>query len=212
MRSFAIYTPPAFVEDRPEELATIIAATSLPVLVSPVAEANGVRMVATHLPLSLQGNKLIGHFARANEHWKNFNANAESLAIFIAADGYISPSWYTAKAEHGKVVPTWNYEAVHVYGRLEIIYEPDRILEIVTQLTQRYEEPRTKPWKVADAPDDYIASQLKGIVGVVLHISRMEGKRKLSQNRSTADRLGVRTGLVDENSGLAKAMARTMDP
>lgn len=205
-----MYIPPAFAEDRPEELAAIIAATSLPVLVSTIVEDSSVRMVATHLPLSLQGTRLIGHFARANEHWKNFDAGAESLAIFTAAEGYISPSWYAAKAEHGKVVPTWNYEAVHVYGRLEIIYEPAAILEIVTQLTQRYEETRAQPWKVADAPDDYIASQLKGIVGVVLHVSRMEGKRKLSQNRSAADRHGVVAGLAAENPLLAKAMAKTM--
>lgn len=188
----------------------MMAAASLPVLVSPVAMPDGVRMVATHLPLSLQGDRLIGHFARANEHWKSFDAKAESLAIFTAAEGYVSPSWYAAKAEHGRVVPTWNYEAVHVYGRLEIIYEPAEILQIVTQLTRRYEEPREKPWKVADAPDDYIASQLKGIVGVVLHIARIEGKRKLSQNRSMADRQGVVAGLADENPALAAAMVRTM--
>jgi transcriptional regulator len=205
-----MYIPPAFAEDRPEELAAIIAATSLPVLVSPVAEPAGVRLVATHLPLSLHREKLIGHFARGNEHWKNFDAGAESLAIFTAAEGYISPSWYAAKAEHGKVVPTWNYEAVHVYGRLEIIYEPAAILEIVTQLTRRYEESRAKPWKVSDAPDEYIASQLKGIVGVVLHIARMEGKRKLSQNRSNADRQGVVAGLTAENPVLAAAMVKTM--
>jgi transcriptional regulator len=189
----------------------MIAAASLPVLISPVVQENNVRMVATHLPLTLQGDRLIGHFARANEHWKNFDAQAESLAIFTIAEGYISPSWYAAKAEHGKVVPTWNYEAVHVYGRLEIIYQPDGILEIVTQLTRRYEEPRAKPWKVSDAPDEYIASQLKGIVGVVLHIARMEGKRKLSQNRSEADRRGVVAGLEAENDKLAAAMRRTME-
>jgi transcriptional regulator len=205
-----MYIPPAFAEDSPEELAAMIEAASLPVLVSPVAEANGMRLVATHLPLSLKGEKLIGHFARGNEHWKTFDSACDSLAIFTAAEGYISPSWYAAKAEHGKVVPTWNYEAVHVYGRLEIIYEPAGILEIVTQLTRRYEDPRAKPWQVTDAPDDYIASQLKGIVGVVLHISRMEGKRKLSQNRSDADRQGVVAGLAAENPGLAKAVEKTI--
>jgi transcriptional regulator len=206
-----MYTPPAFAEDRPEELAAIIAAASLPVLISPVGQAGGMRLVATHLPLSLQDGKLIGHFARGNEHWKNFDASAESLAIFTAAEGYISPSWYAAKAEHGKVVPTWNYEAVHVYGRLEIIYEPVTILEIVTQLTRRYEEPRAHPWAVADAPDEYIASQLKGIVGIVLHISRMEGKRKMNQNRSDADRHGVVAGLAGDNPELVKAMLKTME-
>ncbi|HQU04656.1 MAG TPA: FMN-binding negative transcriptional regulator, partial [Acidocella sp.] len=143
-------------------------------------------------------------------HWKTLNPDIESLAIFTATDGYISPSWYPAKQEHGKVVPTWNYEAVHAYGKLEIITEPENILKIVTQLTERYEQPRAKPWAVSDAPDEYIASQLKGIVGLVLHISRLEGKRKLTQNRSRADREGVVNGLANENPLLAAAMVKTL--
>ncbi|MDE8349567.1 MAG: FMN-binding negative transcriptional regulator [Acidocella sp.] len=206
-----MYIPPAFAEDRPEELHAIMQAASLPVLVSTIIDApNTTRMIATHLPLTLHGDTLIGHFAKANEHWKNFNENAESLAIFTAVDGYISPSWYAAKQEHGKVVPTWNYEAVHVYGRLEIITAPQDILSIVTKLTKRYEEPRAHPWHVSDAPDDYIAAQLKGIVGVVLNISRIEGKRKLNQNRATADREGVIAGLADGNPQLAAAMLKTL--
>jgi transcriptional regulator len=206
-----MYIPPAFLEDRPEELHAIMKAASLPVLVSPtVDEAQNVSMIATHLPLTLRGDTLIGHFARANPHWKAFNPNAESLAIFTAVDGYISPSWYAAKQEHGKVVPTWNYEAVHAYGKLEILIEPQDILKIVTQLTERYEQKREKPWTVTDAPEDYIASQLKGIVGVILHISRIEGKRKLTQNRSKADREGAIQGLAGENPALAAAMIKTM--
>ncbi len=206
-----MYIPPAFAEDHPEELQAIMQAASLPVLISTICDAtNKPRMIATHLPLTRQGTTLVGHFAKANEHWKAFDPAAESLAIFTAVDGYISPSWYAAKQEHGKVVPTWNYEAVHVYGRLEIIMEPQDILSIVTRLTNRYEAPRAHPWAVSDAPDDYIASQLKGIVGVVLHISRIEGKRKLNQNRSKADREGVVVGLTDENPRLAAAMKKTL--
>ncbi|OYY04123.1 MAG: transcriptional regulator [Acidocella sp. 35-58-6] len=206
-----MYIPPAFAEDRPEELQAIMQAASLPVLISIMADAaNAPRMVATHLPLTLHGDTLIGHFAKANEHWKAFDPKAESLAIFVAADGYVSPSWYAAKQEHGKVVPTWNYEAVHVYGRLEIISEAQDILGIVSRLTNRYETPRAHPWAVSDAPDDYIAAQLKGIVGVVLHISRIEGKRKLNQNRSKADREGVVAGLASENPRLAAVMEKTL--
>ena len=130
----------------------------------------------------------------------------ESLAIFNSVDGYVSPSFYATKPETGKVVPTWNYEAVHAYGRLEIIEDPAQLLEIVTRLTNRYEEPREKPWQVSDAPDDYIAMQLKGIIGVRLHITRLIGARKLSQNKTPADRAGVIAGQNRENPALARQM------
>jgi transcriptional regulator len=199
-----MYIPPAFAEDRPNELREIIAAASLPVLVS--VGAGG--LVATHLPLTLDGDRLIGHFAKANAHWHDFDPAVESVAIFVAVDGYVSPSWYATKTETGKVVPTWNYEAVHAYGRLEIFEAPADILPIVTALTARYEDKRRKPWAVSDAPNAYIAAQLKGIVGVVLHISRLEGKRKLSQNKSAADQHGVIAGLEGENAALAAAMRK----
>jgi transcriptional regulator len=202
-----MYIPPAFAEDRPEELQEIIRAASLPILVS--VGVSG--LVATHLPLTLDGDRLIGHFAKANLHWKRFDPAVESVAIFVAVDGYVSPSWYATKPETGKVVPTWNYEAVHAYGRLEIFEAPADILPIVTSLTERYEGRRAKPWAVSDAPDEYIAAQLKGIVGVVLHISRLEGKRKLSQNKSVADQAGVAAGLEGENPALAAAMRKVME-
>jgi transcriptional regulator len=204
-----MYIPPAFAEDRPEELHEIMQAASLPVLISPIRDAGGMtRLIATHLPLMLEGDQLIGHFARANEHWKYLDPEAESLAVFVARDGYISPSWYPTKAETGRVVPTWNYEAVHAYGRLEIIQELERLLPIVTRLTRRHEEPRAAPWRVSDAPDDYISGQLKGIVGLIFHISRIEGKRKLSQNKSKEDQLGVIAGLAEENPDLAESMRK----
>jgi transcriptional regulator len=204
-----MYTPPAFVEDRPEELHEIMRAASLPVLISPVRDAAvGVRMVATHLPLMLDGGRLIGHVARANEQWRNFDPAAESLAVFAGVDGYVSPSHYATKAETGRVVPTWNYQAVHAYGRLEIVEDSTPLLDIVTKLTERFEGPRAKPWAVSDAPADYIAAQLKGIVGVVLHITRLQGVRKLSQNKSAADQEGVLAGQVIENPALAAAMRR----
>jgi transcriptional regulator len=200
----AMYVPAAFAEDGVDELRAIIAAASLPILVSGVGDG----LVATHLPLTLDGDRLIGHFAKGNVHWKRFDSGVESLAIFVAVDGYVSPSWYATKAETGRVVPTWNYEAVHAYGRLEIVEAPADILAIVTKLTERYEGRRAKPWAVSDAPEDYIAAQLKGIVGVVLHISRLEGKRKLSQNKSAADQRGVIAGLAGENDALAAAMRK----
>jgi transcriptional regulator len=204
-----MYNPPAFVEERPEELQAIMRAASLPILISP--SQNG--LLATHLPLRFHApDRLVGHVARANPHWRDFDPEAESLAIFVAADGYVSPSWYPSKAETGKVVPTWNYQAVHVTGRLETVEAPGRLLEIVTGLTNLYESPRAKPWAVHDAPEDYVAAQLKGIVGLVLHITRMEGKAKLSQNKSKADQAGVIAGLADENPVLADAMRKAQKP
>jgi transcriptional regulator len=164
-------------------------------------------MTATPLPLTPLDDRLVGHIARANKQWKLLDTEVESLAIFSGADGYVSPSYYATKQETGRVVPTWNYEAVHVYGRLEIIEDPARILEIVTNLTNRFEGPRKAPWKVSDAPDDYVAMQLKAIVGVVLHITRMIGVRKLSQNKTAADRAGVIAGETQDNPTLARQMA-----
>ena len=201
-----MYVPTLFAEDRPEELQAIMRSCSLPVLVSQLRDSDGVRMTATHLPLTLDGERLVGHVARANQHWKLLDPAVESLAIFSGVAGYISPSLYATKQETGRVVPTWNYEAVHVYGRLEIIEDTAKILQIVTNLTDRYEAPRRNPWKVSDAPDDYIATELKHIIGLVLHITRTVGVRKLSQNKTVADRDGVLAGQAVENPALAKRM------
>jgi transcriptional regulator len=202
-----LYTPPAFAENRPEELLAIMRAASLPVLISPTASG----LIATHMPLqAVSPDRIIGHVARANTHWRDALPGTESLAIFSATDGYVSPSWYPSKAETGKVVPTWNYQAVHATGTLEIIEDPAELLGIVTALTKRYETGRAKPWAVSDAPADYIAAQLKGIVGIVLHVTRLEGKVKLSQNKSLADRVGVMEGAAQENPALAAAMRKTL--
>lgn len=207
-----MYVPPAFAETRPDELQEIMRAASLPILVSTSRSSAGdLRLVATHLPLMLDGEQLIGHFARANDHWRSLEPGTESIAIFVARDGYVSPSWYPSKTATGRVVPTWNYEAVHAYGQLEIIHDPELLLPIVTRLTRRHEDPRAHPWQVSDAPADYITSQLKGIVGVVLHITLLEGKRKLSQNKTKEDQLGVIAGLSAENPELAKAMKKARE-
>ena len=198
-----MYIPPAFAENDPAELSAIMRAASLPILVSPTAQG----LIATHLPLTFQEpDRLIGHFARANPHWRDFTPEANSLAIFTAADGYVSPSWYPTKAATGKVVPTWNYTAVHATGRLEIIEDPTALRGIVTALTERFEAGREKPWAVNDAPADYIAAMLKGIVGVVLHITKLEGKAKLGQNKSRADQESAAAGAAAENPALAAAM------
>ncbi|MDQ0348357.1 FMN-binding negative transcriptional regulator [Ancylobacter vacuolatus] len=191
-----MYTPPAFREDDPVLLRQIMREARLATLVTATSEG----LIATPLPLFLDESEgehgvLYGHLARANPQWKT-PPTGEALVLFSGADAYITPSWYAAKAEHGKVVPTWNYEAVHAYGAVEFFDDPARLRAAVTRLTALYEQPRAEPWAVDDAPEAFVAAQLRGIVGVRLPIARIEGKRKLSQNRSEADRQGVAAGLA----------------
>ncbi len=124
----------------------------------------------------------------------------------------MTPNWYAGKTEHGRVVPTWNYETVHVYGRLHWREDAAWLLANVTALTARFEADQPTPWAVKDAPEDFINRQIGGIIGVELRIDRIEAKRKLSQNRSEADRLGVISGLVDRDRGQDKALAAIMTP
>ena len=119
----------------------------------------------------------------------------EALAIFMGPNAYVSPSWYETKQRDGKVVPTWNYVAVHAYGPVEFFEDPARLLEVVTRLTERHEDSRADPWAVADAPPAFVQAQLRGIVGLRMPITRLEGKRKMSQNRNAEDRAGVAAGL-----------------
>ncbi|MCS6892046.1 MAG: FMN-binding negative transcriptional regulator [Rhodovarius sp.] len=200
-----MYTPPAFREDDPALLQAIINRARLSLLVS--NGPAGVPLV-THLPLLCREGRVIGHLARANPHWRQMAPRA--LAIFQGVEGYISPSSYPSKAEHHRVVPTWNYEAVHAEGPVEIVEDPTRLREIVAALTDHHEAGRPSPWSVADAPADYLAAQLKGIVGVVLTIEKLSGKRKLSQNRSAADREGAAAALAASADLRDRALARAM--
>ncbi|MGP4031010.1 FMN-binding negative transcriptional regulator [Pseudarthrobacter sp. 1C304] len=137
---------------------------------------------------------LLGHFARNNEQWQ-VPAQGEALAIIQRSDAYISPNWYPSKADHGRVVPTWNYTTAHAYGRLVIHDDPEWVDGLVRRLTAQHEAASDRPWAVDDAPARYIAGQLRAIVGVELVITRVEAKRKLSQNRPEADIDGVIAGL-----------------
>ena len=191
-----MYTPPAFREDDPAVLRAIIGAAGLATLVTATAEG----LVGTPLPLLLEPDEgaqgvLYGHVARANPQWTLAPAG-EALAIVPGPDAYVTPAWYAAKRAHGKVVPTWNYVAVHAYGPVAFFEDEERLRAVVTRLTALHEAPRAEPWAVSDAPEDFIRAQLRGIVGVRLPITRIEGKRKLSQNRSAADRAGVAEGLA----------------
>lgn len=206
-----MYTPPAFREEDRDEIVGIMRAARLPILVT-----MGAELFATHLPLIYDPEpaphgRLIGHVAKANPHWRNFDPAHRALAIFQAHDAYISPSWYAMKQETGRVVPTWNYQAVHAYGRLEIIEDAQSLHRIVSRLTDRHEAGRDHPWQVTDAPADYVQSQLKGIVGIVMRVERLIGKQKLSQNRNVADRAGVVKGLTEAGEvDVARLMNRRL--
>lgn len=156
-------------------------------------------LLATPMPLLVDRSgddvRLVGHVARANPHWKQFDPAAPSLAVFQAGDGYVTPAWYAEKQASGKVVPTWNYVTIHAHGRLEAVEEPTALLNIVSRLTDRHEQGRADPWKVSDAPADYMSAMLRGIVGLVLHVDRLEGKAKLSQNKNETDRAAIRLGM-----------------
>ncbi len=202
-----MYTPPAFREDDPAILRRIMRETRLATLVTATADG----LMATPLPLFLDESEgehgvLYGHIAKANAQWRT-PVVGEALVLFSGVDAYITPSWYAAKAEHGKVVPTWNYEAVHAYGPAEFFDDPARLLGAVTRLTELHEQARALPWAVGDAPEAFIAAQLKGIVGVRLPISRIEGKLKMSQNRSEADRAGVAAGLAQSERPTERQVA-----
>jgi transcriptional regulator len=208
-----MYVPPHFAETRPEILQDFIGRHPLATLVT--LSSGG--LLANHIPLLFDPDpaphgKLLGHLARANNQWRDFNASVPALAIFAGPQGYVSPSWYATKTETGKVVPTWNYAAVHAYGMLRAIEDASWLRAFVGRLTERHEGARPLPWKVEDAPDSFIQSQLKGIVGIELTVQRVEGKMKLSQNRPERDRLGTERGLretgVAGDEALADLMAR----
>lgn len=191
-----MYLPPHFAEHRADVLLAALREARLFTLVT--SGPGGPD--ADHLPLLLEDGpgplgRLLGHVARGNPLWTAVPAGAPALAIALGPDAYVTPSWYPSKQESGRVVPTWNYVAVHARGTLRFFEDPERLRELVTRLTERHERPRAEPWQVSDAPADYLDAMLAGIVGVELTLERLEGKWKTSQNRSAPDRRGVADGL-----------------
>jgi transcriptional regulator len=203
-----VYVPTHFAEDRIDVLHEVIRASGLAILISMTADG----LIASHAPLMLDPDPapygtLVGHLAKVNPHARSADAGVQTLVIFQGPDGYITPSYYAAKKAHGKVVPTWNYAAVHAYGTLQVFDDPARLLSVVTRLTDQHESPRSQPWAVSDAPDDFIQGMLRGIVGIALPIVRLEGKVKMSQNRPAMDQAGVVAGLrSDGREELAQAV------
>ena len=190
-----MYLPPAFRDEELPSLHQTMRDARLANFVTSTAEG----LMASPLPLFLAADEgpygtLYGHLARANTQWKLPPAG-DAMALFMGPDAYISPAWYPSKAEHHRVVPTWNYVAVHAYGAVEFFDDADRLLDVVSRLTTLHETGSKTPWSVSDAPKEFIAAQLRGIVGLRMPITRIDGKRKMSQNRSVEDRAGVVAGL-----------------
>jgi len=193
-----MYLPTQFAEDRKDVLHAAMRAAGLATLVTMTEDG----LIASHVPLMLDPDAgphgtIYGHLARANPQ-ATAEPVGEALAIFTGPDAYITPSWYEAKREHGRVVPTWNYVAIHAYGTLEVFDDAERLHALVSRLTNKHEAARPQPWAVDDAPAPFVQGQLKGIRGFALPISRLQGKWKMSQNRAEADRAGVVAGLAEQ--------------
>lgn len=206
-----MYTPRDFVEARPPVLHEAIRANAFGTLVT--AGEGGIE--ATHLPFVLAPAEgplgtLYAHVARGNDHVSRHPG--EALAIFSGPHAYISPNGYPGKATHHREVPTWNYIAVHAYGTPETVTDPARLLELLGRLTDQSERDsgQATPWQLSDAPEDYVAPMLRGIVGIRIPIARIEGKWKLGQNRPAADREGAAQLLSQDPSDHAQAIARAM--
>jgi transcriptional regulator len=199
-----MYLPPAFAEDRVEVLHRTMAEIGAAAIVSQGPEG----LIATHAPIQVLPEPapwggIRCHFARPNPHAAQIAAAGEVLLIFQGPQGYISPSWYPSKKQTGKVVPTWNYVAIHAYGRARTIEDPAWLRRHLGALTEGQERRYALPWRIDDAPAEFIDGLTKAIVGIEIALSRIEGKWKASQNRPEADRLGVIAGLRgqgDDNS------------
>jgi transcriptional regulator len=192
-----MYLPKHFEESRPEALHELIRAHPLGMLVT----LNDAGLQANSVPFILDADPAGGpgilraHVARANPLWRETRSDVEALVVFQGPQAYISPGWYPSKAEHGKVVPTWNYVTVQARGTLRAIEDADWLRAFVTRLTTRHEAVQARPWAVTDAPADYIDTMLRAIVGIEIPLTALTGKWKVSQNRPAADRAGVVAGL-----------------
>lgn len=202
-----MYNPSHFREDRLEAQHRLIRAHPLGLLIT----HGPTGLFASPLPFLLDAvasplGTLRGHLARANPHWRDLG-DGDALVVFQGADAYVTPSWYETKRVTGKVVPTWNYAMVQVRGRPRVVEDRTWLARQVADLTDRQEADRVRPWAVTDAPEPFVAGQLKGIVGVEVEVAAIEGKWKASQNRPEADRAGVVDGLLALGDDASLAMA-----
>ena len=210
-----MYDVEAFREERIDVMHALIKAHPLATLVTLTAQG----IEANHIPLLIDAEPtaldtpfgvLRGHVARANPIWRTQSAGGDALAVFQGPQGYITPSWYPSKSQHGKVVPTWNYAVVHAHGPLNFIEDAPWLRKLVTRLTVSQESPRAQPWQVSDAPPDYVDTMLKAIVGIEMPVRRLQGKWKMSQNRLPQDRAGVMEALEARADAADCAMRQEM--
>ncbi len=204
-----MYIPSPFREDRLEVMSALMRRYPLAALIT----VGGAGIEVNHLPLLYDPEPapfgtLRGHLARANPQWRTARAEFGAMAVFQGPQAYVSPSFYPSKQEHGKVVPTWNYAVVHAQAHLAVHHDPEWLRGLVTKLTEANEGAFPRPWRVSDAPDDYVNGLLKGIVGIELTLHGLEGKWKASQNREAADQDGVVAGLELSAAEGALEMAR----
>jgi transcriptional regulator len=210
-----MYVPPHFRVDDPDELRAVMRNARLATVIT---VADGAPLVS-HVPVMFVEDEsphgtLLCHVSRANAQWRLVRPDTEALVIFMGPDAYVSPNFYASKNEHGKVVPTWNYVAVHAYGPVRLIEDARELRALVDRLTALHEAGEPVPWQPSDAPQEYIDAQLRGIVGMEIRIARLDGKWKLSQNRSDADVAGVVSALEtsprenDRATAAAMAMLR----
>lgn len=205
-----MYLPSHFTETRPDELRRLMREHPLGALV--VQGKHGLD--ADHLPFEYEAHddgpgRLIAHVARSNPLWREVPSGSDVLVIFRGVEGYISPNWYPGKAQTHRHVPTWNYEVVHVHGRLAIRDDEKFVRGVVARLTRSHEAAEPQPWRMGDAPKDYLAEMVAAIVGIEIQVTRMVGKSKLGQNRDPRDVDGAIAALQARGrEPLAAAMAR----
>lgn len=203
-----MYVPHFNAVDDPDEIRRMVAAVAAAQLIT--VDADGYP-AATLLPVLWHGDRVIAHMARANDHWRGIAPDSPALLVCAGDDAYVSPNWYASKAEHGRVVPTWNYSAVHLRGRVTVHDDAEWVRAAVTALTEEHEQSRPSPWAVTDAPEPYVEGQLRAIVGLEFAVEQVTGKAKLSQNRSETDQRGVVAGLRGEGTRRAEAVAADME-
>lgn len=202
-----MYIPVFNALDDADEIRALVAAAGTAELVTVGPDGYPV---STLLPVVWDGDRLVCHMARANPQWRTIEDGAPALAVVTGSQAYVSPTWYRSKAEHGRVVPTWNYSAVHLTGRVRVRTEEAWLRAAVTLLTDQHERDRARRWHVTDAPADFVARNLRGVVGLEMLVERVEAKAKLSQNRSPEDHAGVVAGLQQEEDAAAAAVAAAM--
>lgn len=203
-----MYTPKWSAVDDEDEIRAMVAAVASGWFVT---ADKGRSPVATLLPVIWHGERIIAHMAKANPQWREMRDDSPALVIVGGPEAYVSPTWYATKSEDPRVVPTWNYTAVHLSGTVRVREHPEWLRTAVTALTERHERDRERPWSIDDAPPEFVDAALGAIVGIEMQVTHVDAKAKLSQNREESDRLGVIAGLRGEGAPGAFAIADAME-